>query len=114
MEVLKNASPCPLLMQTELTGLLTLCKLEVSSSAILPLSDCWLILLLRRLRMLVKSKNDLTSTSFRSCKRFAAAFVAGAVSKADRRCVAQFPWSQPETYNSQQVVRLYNTVCGTL
>jgi len=28
----KCITPCPLLMQTELTGLLSLCKLEVSSS----------------------------------------------------------------------------------
>lgn len=29
----KSSMPCPLLMQTELTGLLSLCRLEVSSSA---------------------------------------------------------------------------------
>ncbi|GAA6021264.1 hypothetical protein JCM10207_002595 [Rhodosporidiobolus poonsookiae] len=70
----KWAAPIPLLVQTELTGLLNLCRLESAHS-----------------------------------KKVAERPFFNIVS-----LIEKMPWSFPDTYNSQAVVRLYNTACAAI
>ncbi|KAK4047078.1 hypothetical protein OIV83_005641 [Microbotryomycetes sp. JL201] len=69
-----GSTPCPLLMQTELNGLLALCKLE-SPHALKAVERPYLNLL---------------------------------------SIMHKFPWSQKETWNSQQVLRLFNAACSAV
>lgn len=103
-------------MQTELTGLLSLCKLEVSSSFLTSL---------RVRRPLIPKPTALQSPHAAKIKErpyfniisILQKVRAGlALSRAPSAklipFLSQFPWYQPETWNSQQIVRLYNTSCG--
>ncbi|GAA5886547.1 hypothetical protein JCM6882_001683 [Rhodosporidiobolus microsporus] len=70
----KWAAPIPLLLQTELTGLLNLCRLESAHARKVPERPYFnLVTLLEKM-----------------------------------------PWSFPAYYNSQAVVRLFNTVCAAI
>ncbi|KAM0786987.1 hypothetical protein ACM66B_002405 [Microbotryomycetes sp. NB124-2] len=64
-------APCPLLMQTELNGLLSLCKLESTHA----------------LKVVERPYLNILSI------------------------IHKFPWPQTETWNSQQVLRLFNAAC---
>ncbi|KAK4047184.1 hypothetical protein OIO90_006293 [Microbotryomycetes sp. JL221] len=68
------SKPCPLLLQTELNGLLSLCKLE-SSHAI---------------KVMERPYFNIVSI------------------------LHKFPWRQIETWNSQQVLRLFNASCAAV
>lgn len=81
-------------MQTELTGLLTLCKLQ--SSHVNKVRE-------RPYFNIVTIIQKVSPVLERVCRRRGLTVLGGG---------KQFPWYQPETYNSQQIVRLFNTACG--
>ncbi|GAA5950509.1 hypothetical protein JCM10213_000987, partial [Rhodosporidiobolus nylandii] len=78
----KWASPIPLLLQTELTGLLNLCRLEADRLSI------------------VQSAH---------AKKVAERPYFNIVSLLEK-----MPWSFPRSYNSQAIVRLFNTACAAI
>ncbi|GAA5914790.1 hypothetical protein JCM5296_005167 [Sporobolomyces johnsonii] len=70
----KSFAPCPLLLQTELTGLLNLCRLESPHACKVP------------------ERPYLNLASI----------------------LQKLPWHQPELYNAQQIVRLFNTSAAAI